>query len=646
MSEGLYIEKGPIIIIPDPLNPNFFQIVRNSEWTQIPEICSFTDFIHWNYAEDYEATIRNCVENGLVPLGNQSEYRREQIASIKLDHTQIHRIYLHHIDNVSFRMDVVMIANFTVHFYGNSFVKEKQWYRVQGTFRICDKSNFFESVSVYNKDDIPQKRPLSEYLVPYLSKNELDTAAMEMLHEYYPEALENPMKLNVRQLAENMGFQVRVARLSPDDSKLGSIYFEDTQIKYYKGGQIRKATVKANTILVDMQAHENRNRNTNDTVVHECVHAYLHYLFYYLQSLYHSFLNQNAPEFEDVAVGKSEDDPIRWVEYQAIHMTPRVRMPLNQTTVKAEELFIRYRNYPEPIAFEHVIADLADFYDVSRIAARNRLVELGYDKAKGIGHFANGKPVPGYLVGTNVHYNQIYTIDFAKVIEEYQRNAEFRTVLDKGAYLYVEGHLCLNNDKYIWYQNGQPCLSSYARTHMDECCLMFTVRHERQNYEYVSGVLNRRSETWGVKAYLYNMECKMPIDEAVAGHQIFEGIPETFGETLIYHMDNLAITKEQLSELSLISSRTIARMRNTKKRMPAIESIIAASIGMSLYPELSYDLLEKADRHFDPDIPVHSWYRVMLRTMYRESIYKCNELLEQHGFRPLKEDTLAAAVGE
>lgn len=115
-------------------------------------------------------------------------------------------------------------------------------------------------------------------------------------------------------------------------------------------------------------------------------------------------------------------------------------------------------------------------------------------------------------------------------------------------------------------------------------------------------MLNRRSETWGVKAYLYNMECKTPVDEAVAGHQIFEGIPETFGETLIYHMDNLAITKEQLSELSLISSRTIARMRNTKKRMPAIESIIAASIGMSLYPELSYDLLEKADRHFDPDI--------------------------------------------
>lgn len=123
MSEGLYIEKRPIIIIPDPLNPNFFQVVRNSEWTQIPEICSFTDFIHWNYAEDYEATIRNCVENGLVPLGNQSEYRREQIASIKLDHTQIHRIYLHHIDNVSFRMDIVMIANFTVHFYGNGFVK-------------------------------------------------------------------------------------------------------------------------------------------------------------------------------------------------------------------------------------------------------------------------------------------------------------------------------------------------------------------------------------------------------------------------------------------------------------------------------------------------------------------------------------------
>lgn len=104
------------------------------------------------------------------------------------------------------------------------------------------------------------------------------------------------------------------------------------------------------------------------------------------------------PEFEDIAAQKSEDDPVRWVENQAVHLTPRVRMPLYQTTVKAAELFRKYERMPESVAFDYVIADLAGFYDVSKIAARNRLVELGYDKARGIGNFANGEPVPGYLV--------------------------------------------------------------------------------------------------------------------------------------------------------------------------------------------------------------------------------------------------------
>ena len=45
MSEPYYIEKGPVIIVPDPINPDFYQVKKNPEWSQIPEICSFGDFI-------------------------------------------------------------------------------------------------------------------------------------------------------------------------------------------------------------------------------------------------------------------------------------------------------------------------------------------------------------------------------------------------------------------------------------------------------------------------------------------------------------------------------------------------------------------------------------------------------------------------
>ncbi len=76
--------------------------------------------------------------------------------------------------------------------------------------------------------------------------------------------------------------------------------------------------------------------------------------------------------------------------------------------------------------------------------------------------------------------------------------------------------------------------------------------------------------------------------------------------------------------------------------MPSVESIVAVSVGMNLFPELSDDLLQKADRQLDITIPEQLCYKVMLRTMYRETIYQWNEMLEQRGFAPLKEDLLSA----
>ena len=56
--------------------------------------------------------------------------------------------------------------------------------------------------------------------------------------------------------------------------------------------------------------------------------------------------------------------------------------------------------------------------------------------------------------------------------------------------------------------------------------------------------------------------------------------------------------------------------------------------------------LQKADIKLHNDVPAELCYGVMLRTMYRESIYKWNETLESEGLNPLKEDLLTAAFGQ
>ena len=500
-----------------------------------------------------------------------------------------------------------------------------------GRFDTDKDSDLFEEVRAYRYEDIPMEQPYDDRLIPIISKTELDAEAERMLAKYYPEALSQPMKLNACELAKRMGYTILKARLSEDDSKLGTVIFMETEVTFYtSGGKKQRRKAKAKTILIDVTAHKHRKLKTDDTIVHECVHAYKHYLFYFLQSLYHSFLSCAMRELEDMAVSKEDDDPLKWIECQAVHMTYRVRMPLKQTSVKAAELFSRYADFPDDKALEAVITDMSKFYDVSKTAARNRLIEIGYDKARGCGQFANGKPVPGYIVGRELHKDQTYTIDFERLVEEYQRNVGLRRVLENGAYVYAEGHLCRNIPKYIEMTPKGIALTAYARTHMSECCLLFTIRHGELKDEYVAGELHRIEDKSSL-GYLYEYSDKDVVGTATALTQIMSQIPTGFGDTMTFHMGNLGITNEKLSELSLISPRTVTRMRCADRRMPSTESIIAVSIGMSLYPELSQDMLKKADRKLDISDPTQRWYMVIMRTMYRESIHKCNELLMKNG---------------
>lgn len=63
-----------------------------------------------------------------------------------------------------------------------------------------------------------------------------------------------------------------------------------------------------------------------------------------------------------------------------------------------------------------------------------------------------------------------------------------------------------------------------------------------------------------------------------------------------------------------------------------------ASIGMHLYPELTYDMMEKANRQFDPGNSAHRWYRIIIRTMYCETLDTVNQYLIAQNVKPLSEN--------
>lgn len=225
MSEDLYYEeRGPIIIVTDPYNPNIYQVKRNPMWGELPEICPFPTLLEWQYYEDYKNMLRDGIRKGFVPISTGITRGYFGIYNIGLDDIKFHKTYMHRINSHSFRLDVVIIADITVYYGRGKRATEQQWYRVQGKYDSFGHSNFFETINLYNMEDIPQEHPLSEYLIPYLCRADLDREAEEFLMLYYPEALESPMPVNGKILISRMGFKVMNTRLSLDDSVLARVF--------------------------------------------------------------------------------------------------------------------------------------------------------------------------------------------------------------------------------------------------------------------------------------------------------------------------------------------------------------------------------------------------------------------------------------
>ena len=115
------------------------------------------------------------------------------------------------------------------------------------------------------------------------------------------------------------------------------------------------------------------------------------------------------------------------------------------------------------------------------------------------------------------------------------------------------------------------------------------------------------------------------------------GLPATFSDTLIAHMDRLEITVEKLEEKSLVNARTIQRMRNDERYQPKLGTIVAVCIGLQLSPVLSADMIRKSGNIFRAT-EEHIIYQMLLNSHYQNSIYECNEILQANNCRPLTKE--------
>lgn len=538
----------------------------------------------------------------------------------------------------------------------------EQWFRISCTAKLEDGlQNFYIfDIQTYNKYRNNKKNQLSEYLVPIIHKEQLDDVAEEFLEIYYPEALATPMALPTREVAKRMGIDIQEVHITKTCSVFGQIYFSDCEIQYYNSvaGAYKPLDVKRGTILVDPSVYFMRTVGSmNNTIIHECVHWDKHKKFFELEKLYNKDARSISCQVQEGIRPESKRSQLDWMEWQANALAPRILMPAKQTRQKIEELIAKNKRILQSNniidIMESVVFELSEFFEVSKIAAKIRMIDLGYTEAIGVYTYIDNRYILSYAFEQKaLQNNQTFTIGIQDVLFEYATNEDFNKLLKSGNYIYVDAHFCINDSKYIRKnENNSAELTDYAMQHIDECCLIFDIKARKNNRYgvnyYKECVLFRDAISDTIVEAKYSASAHSKITEARAEEfkkigseakqiaNIVRSLPASFADTLVAHMDRLNCTEESLAEKSSIAPKTIQRMRNDIRYKSKLETVVAVCIGLQLHPILSMDLVCKSGYSFKLFDEVHIIYQVLLNTKYQSQIYECNEILRSNNFKPL-----------
>ena len=475
-------------------------------------------------------------------------------------------------------------------------------------------------VDEYNERVYNKRKSLSQDLLHYLYEEHIEDAAEDFLKRNYPKALLQPMAIPAEEVAIAMGMEIYYAPM--EDGIFGKTYFAEEKVQVYDSifqKEIQEVTTRPGTMLINPNVYFMYNVGTaNNTIIHECVHWDRHRRTFELQKLLNGNCSHISCEVVETYEGIPEDAPaLQWMEWQANQLAPRILMPERATRRVFDDTLIAlhqqnpFKRYAEIV--EEAVGCIATYFSVSYIAAKIRLIELGYDHVEGTRVFCNGKYMPPFTFAKgSLGKNQTYVIDEQNAIFVIFTNPTLRELFFENKIIYANCMVCLNTPKYIELnENDMPILTEYALEHVNECCFVFD-RKVSASTEY-SDTFYRRcflcrdvtSETFIEANYNPNHkenqgkltrkeELSKVVESSERIAEIMDELPGGFGKTLKYHMERLDVNEEELSHRSHISTQTISKYINNGSAEKKYQNVVAICKALCMNPVFMEDLIAKA----------------------------------------------------
>ena len=516
-----------------------------------------------------------------------------------------------------------------------------EWFLLSCEMRIKDKLEYFKvkDIEIYSS---AQKKKLegaaTSNFVPIISRDEYDFEAEAFLKKYCPEALTTVMPVPIREIVQER-MQLNVidnVHLTKDLVVFGQICFNDSTIKVYNSEKdmYENMPVTRGTVFVDPNVSYLRCIGcTNNTLAHEAFHWWKHRVYATVQAILHkeSQISYRCPTAPSHIEKKGANTDSDWMEIQANAIAPKILMPKEQTLRKTKELmdYFKYNEGADDLnALKAVIDSLADFYNVSKQAAKIRLLEFGYPEAAAVYDYANEC------------YYQSHEINQVDAYYEVLKNEDFKTLIDMELFRYAEGYFVINTEKYIQRaSDGEYLLTEYARENLADCALIFNYDIYDVIFEFNKqrGVMYRKQRApRDLKLYYPQYNEKLAnraleeVPEALKKYQDAIALgDETVAQTLMRYMNQKKWNSSKFQEKTGLSAKQYNNIKNKPNRNFELNTLVSICVGLDLPQGKSFEVLRRAGYELKPEVLEHVLYSHILSTAGMRNICACNAFLEE-----------------
>lgn len=624
--------KYPLIWIINTANPDDFRVKHNENCRQLQRLASMRNYLLAHYLCSYQYELKQALLNGETELG---------IPHLLGVHVENIRFLNFHFYKKSFSevyVDAFFRADMTA-YTGSEDNPQRRLvysdYLIRGYYDF--KSNhvrLMQGIMPVSKAYPLSYTELDDFLLPKYSVLDIEEAAQEILYENYPYSIYGRINSNV--LASSLGLSIYKTGLGENEPDGGRFYCRDTEATLYTSGhESFQTTVPAKTILIERSLTAQQQKNA---AFHEIAHAVQHSLFYFLQEKYHEDLKENynnTPKW--LPLSNEEQKVLNRMEQQADQLGFRLMIPedgIEELTQKLMAKYVHIDDMREKL--NNIIDEIANFYDITPIMARNRLIDIGYIQAKGIYDMVDGKMVPAYIPPEDMKPYQTYSISRNELLKLYYENARLRELLQTGTLVFAENHVIYNDERYVHYDKANKCgvLTEEARKNIAECCLVFTLRAAEMEYDYQFGVLKRTIQLGKRRNPTVTDE---DIEYLMWSIEQDDNLPSrraAFHDALGNYIEDLGWSSRTLASETYIPEYRIKEIRTGRGKQVTSEEIYLMGVVMNLTYDQVKALMDLGGAHLTSEYR-HQVMDKLLKQYEGSSLNFYNDFLKRMKLLPI-----------